>query len=217
MTQEDIRTRTPVANGYDLTNAESLRAHYGAPNDRAVAKQIDRLDRHCKAFIKISPFVVVSTASSDGRVDSSPKGDAPGFVRVLDDRTIAIPDRIGNNRIDGMLNIVSNPHVGLLFMVPGMNETLRINGTVRISHDPELLDSMCFKGRPPKTAMVVTAEEVFLHCGKAFIRSGLWNPENRIERQSFPTLGQMLADQIDGLDPTEADRATEDGYKNRLY
>ena len=134
-------------------------------------KQIDHLDQHCRAIIAKSPFLLLGTSDPTGRCDVSPKGDYPGFVRVLDDKTIAIPDLPGNNRLDTLTNMLNNPQVGLLFMIPGMNETLRVNGTVRLVRDADLLESMAFQGKLPKLAIVVDIQEVFSHCPKAFMRS----------------------------------------------
>ena len=151
-----------------ITSEEQLRDIFGWPADRSVNKQLDRLDKHCRMIIERSPFVLFGT--SDGtRCDVSPKGDTPGFIRVLDDKTIAVPDLPGNNRLDTLTNLIANPHVGMIFMVPGMNETLRINGRVTLVRDAELLESMAVGGKLPKLAIVVDVEEVFTHCPKAFV------------------------------------------------
>jgi PPOX class probable FMN-dependent enzyme len=178
---------------------------------------MDRLEQHCRAFIGLAPFIVVASSDAEGRIDASPKGDAPGFVAVLDERTIAIPDRLGNNRIDTLQNVAVNPRVGILFMVPGINETLRINGPARISTEPALLQRLVANGKPPRSALVVETEEVYFHCGKALIRSDLWNPGKKVERSAFPTFGQVLADQIGGMDPVQAEESVQDGYRTRLY
>jgi PPOX class probable FMN-dependent enzyme len=195
----------------------TLREFYAEPSERALKKQLPALDRHCRAFIALSPFVVIASASAEGGVDASPKGDAPGFVRVLDDQTLVIPDRPGNNRVDTLGNILSNAHVGLLFMVPGMNETLRVNGTAQISTDPDLLAPLAVRGKTPATCIVVHVQEAFLHCAKALIRSDLWNPEKHIDRSTFPSLGRVLADQITGLDPESTEQSIEEAYRTRLY
>ncbi|HIN06549.1 MAG TPA: pyridoxamine 5'-phosphate oxidase family protein, partial [Dehalococcoidia bacterium] len=160
----------------------------------ALNKQIDRLDTHCRAIIEKSPFLLLGTSDTTGRCDVSPKGDFPGFVRVLDDRTIAIPDLPGNNRLDTLLNILNNPQVGLIFMIPGMNETLRINGKVRLVRDAKLLESMAYQGKLPKLAIVVDVKEVFTHCPKAFLRSKLWSEDYRIERSELPSFAEILKD-----------------------
>lgn len=197
--------------------AEAVRSHYGEPTPVAIAKQLARLDRHARAFIALSPFVVVASSDAAGRGDATPRGDAPGFVAVLDDRTLLLPDRPGNRRVDTMLNVSENPRVGLLFLVPGINETLRVNGAARFTADAALLARCSAQGRPPVAGLLVAAEEVFFHCGKALIRSDLWNPDRRVERSSFPTLGRILADQIAGTDAAQTDRNLDEAYRTRLY
>ncbi len=177
-----------------ITEEVELREIFGWPTERARNKQIDRLDDHCRAIIGKSPFILLGTSAASGRCDVSPKGDYPGFVRVLDDKTIAIPDLPGNNRLDTLTNLIDNPQVGLIFMIPGMNETLRINGKVRLVLDSDLLGSMAFQGKLPKLAIVVDVEEVFSHCPKAFMRSKLWTDENRIERSELPSFAEILRD-----------------------
>jgi PPOX class probable FMN-dependent enzyme len=167
---------------------------FGWPSERALNKEIDRLDKHCRAIVEKSPFLLLGTSDPTGRCDVSPKGDYPGFVRVLDDRTVAIPDLPGNNRLDTLMNILNNPQVGLIFMIPGMNETLRINGTVRLVRDAALLESMAYQGKLPKLAIVVDVQEVFTHCPKAFIRSKLWSEESRIDRSELPSYAEILRD-----------------------
>src|SRR5581483_4198814 len=157
----------------ELETAEAVRAHYDTPSEIALSKEMKRLDRHCRAFIAASPFVVIATADAHGRADASPRGDAPGFVAVTDDTTLLVPDRRGNNRVDTMLNIAENPHIGLLLMVPGMNETLRVNGKALITIDPVLLAPLKAQNKTPQAAIVVTVEEVYFQCGKALVRSDL--------------------------------------------
>lgn len=201
----------------NAATAEAVRSHYGDVNPVALAKQMDRLDRHARAFIALSPFVVVASSDAAGRADATPRGDAPGFVAVLDDRTLLLPDRPGNRRVDTMLNVSENPRVGLLFLVPGIDETLRVNGSARFTADAELLAGCSAQGRPPVGGLLVSIEEAFFHCGKALIRSDLWNPERRVERSSFPTLGRILADQIAGTDAAATDRNLAEAYRTRLY
>lgn len=201
----------------DPPRPAALRALYGEPSERAAKKDIGRLDRHCRDFIALSPFLVLASSGADGRVDASPRGDAPGFVRVLDEKTLMLPDRLGNNRIDSLSNVAANPRVGLIFFVPGINETLRINGRARITIDPAVLEPLAVGGKAPRSALVIEAEEVYFHCAKALIRSNLWNPEKQVERRSFPSLGRILAEQIGGMDPKEAEAAVEEGYRTRLY
>lgn len=200
-----------------FANKVELRSYYVEPAERARKKQLSQLDVHCRNFIALSPFLVMSTAAVDGSTDASPKGDVPGFVVVQDDHTLLIPDRPGNNRVDSFQNLLENPHVGLLFFVPGMNETLRVNGRARLTIDPETLAPMSVNGKPPRAALVVQVEEAYLHCAKALIRSRLWGPETQIDRKSFPTMGQMMADQIGGLDPVEVQKSYEERNRNRLY
>ena len=159
-------------------------------------KQLDRLDQHCRAIIAKSPFLLLGTSDVSGRCDVSPKGDYPGFVRVLDNTTVAIPDLPGNNRLDTLTNMMVNPQVGLIFMIPGMNETLRINGTVRLVRDADLLESMAYQGKLPKLAIVVDVEEVFTHCPKAFLRSKLWSEDYRIDRSELPSFAEILRDHV---------------------
>jgi uncharacterized protein len=200
----------------DICSEDSLRGLYGAPSERALRKQLTALDAHCRTFIAHSPFLVMGTAGPDGSLDVSPKGDAPGFVAVLDARTLLIPDRPGNNRLDGMRNVLGNPHVGLLFMIPGVNETLRVNGRARITTDAALLAPLAVRGRAPASGLLVEVHEAFLHCAKAFIRASLWDPARQAAPGTIPSMGRMLADQL-GLDPAEAERYTEDSIRNRLY
>ncbi|HEV8144307.1 MAG TPA: pyridoxamine 5'-phosphate oxidase family protein, partial [Methylomirabilota bacterium] len=160
-----------------VTDLAELRALVGEPSELARKKQLDHLDAHCRAFIAHAPFLLLGTADATGRCDVSPKGDAPGFVQVLDDHHLVIPDRPGNKRIDGMRNILENPHVGVIFLVPNKEETLRVNGRAAITRDPELLARMEVGGKRPLLAIGVEVEEVFMHCAKAFKRGSLWQPE----------------------------------------
>lgn len=195
----------------------TLRARYGEIHPLALNKVLTALDKHCVDFIAISPFLVLGSAAADGAGDVSPKGDAPGFVKVLDPNRLAIPDRRGNNRADSLSNIVENPHVALIFMVPGMNETLRINGRAEISVEPALLEEMAVNRKQPNCALIVHVDEAFMHCPKAFVRSKLWAPESRIERKSFPSLGRILADQVKGVDAADADEKVEKDTRTGLY
>jgi hypothetical protein len=194
-----------------------LREHYGSVSRTAALKQLPKLDDHCRHFISRSPFLVMATSDAEGRCDASPKGDAPGFVAVQDDTTLLIPDRLGNNRVDSLENILANPHVGLIFFLPGYRETLRVNGKARISTEPDLLDATAHAGKPPKSVIVVTIEEAYMHCGKALIRSHFWDADRHIEKGSFPTLAKIVSDQIAEVDEGEADTLIEDTYRNRLY
>jgi uncharacterized protein len=200
-----------------IENPQQLREIYGPPSERSLKKQLSRLDTHCRAFIARSPFLVMATADEAGRCDASPKGDAPGFVQVIDDQTLLIPDRLGNNRTDTIGNLLARPGVGLIFLVPGLDETLRVNGRARVTTDPALLEPLAVNGKVPRSGILVTAEEVYFHCGKALIRSDLWNPEKQLRRSEFPSLGRILADQIGGMSAEESERVTAEGYKTRLY
>lgn len=200
-----------------ITDKESLREYYGEPSERSQKKGITRLDVHCRNFIAMSPFLVLSTAGANGSADTSPKGDAPGFVQVLDDTTLVIPDRIGNNRVDSFQNVMENPHVGLLFLVPGISETLRINGRARLSTDGELLESLAVNGKPPRAALVVEVDEAFLHCAKALYRSKLWDAEAWADVSSYPGPGKVFADHIgDQESPADLQKVYDDHNKT-LY
>ena len=194
-----------------------LRELYGPPLERARLKTLRCLDAHCRNFIARSPFLCLGTGTADG-ADVTPRGDAPGFVRVLDDATLAIPDWPGNNRLDSLTNIVSNPLVGLLFLIPGVDETLRVNGAATIETAPGILALWNVDGKQPRSALVVAVREAYLHCGKALIRARLWSGDYRIERRELPSYGQMLKDQIDVRETAEQIQASVlEGYAKRLY
>lgn len=199
-----------------ITDEAALRALHHRPMSRATDKVLPRLDRHCRAIIALSPFCVISTHGPGG-ADVSPRGDPPGFVRVLDDRTLLLPDRVGNNRLDGMANLLANPAIGMLFLVPGMNETLRVNGTARITDDARLLADCAVDGRAPKVGLVIAVAEAFLHCGKALVHSRLWDPSVQIERCTMPSYPEMLLDHVRGLTAEENDRQTGIMAERGLY
>jgi PPOX class probable FMN-dependent enzyme len=178
---------------------------------------LDHLDIHCRNFIALSPFCVLSSSDASGQADASPRGDPPGFVKVLDARTLLLPDRPGNNQVDSLQNIVENPGVGLLFFVPGMNETLRVKGKAEITTDPGLLEPLTVSGKAPLSGLKVTVEEAFLHCGRALIRGRIWDAKAQIDRSSYPTYGQVLADQIAGADAREIDADEDKANRQRLY
>lgn len=201
----------------EIADAGALRELVGAVNPLAERKVLDRLDRHCRDFIALSPFLVLASADAEGGADASPRGDGPGFVQVLDDRRLLIPDRRGNNRVDSFINLLASPGVGLIFFVPGIAETLRVNGVARLTHDPALLSPLAVQERAPVLGLIVSVREAFFHCGKALIRSKLWEPETRIERGRFPTLGRIIADQTQAVDAAEADANLEEAYRTRLY
>lgn len=201
-----------------IDTVEELRSRYGAPSERAVRKSLDRLDRHCRRFIELSPFVVLASAGADGRVDCSPRGDPAGFVAVLDDRTILLPDRRGNNRADSLTNVLENPHVGMLFMIPGVDETLRLNGRAKLTTDPARLGPLAVNGRSPRSGLLVEVEEVFLQCTKALVRSRLWADETRVDRKAaLPSFGQMLADHIGESDGAAVERELRARLPETLY
>jgi PPOX class probable FMN-dependent enzyme len=196
---------------------DTLREHYAQPIERALLKILRKLDEHCRRFIALSPFLCLGTTAENG-VDVSPRGDGPGFVHVLDELTLAIPDWPGNNRLDSLTNILSNSRVGMLFMIPGVDETLRVNGTAAITMDPDVLARWQVNGKRPKSALVITVCEAFLHCGKALIRSRLWQDDYRVDRSRLPSYGRMLKDQIDVSDSAEEIEASvAQGYRDKLY
>ena len=201
----------------EIRDPETLRAHLGEPSDLVKRKKLRRLDAHCRRFIALSPFLVLSTADAEGACDASPRGDAPGFVSVLDDGRLLIPERHGNKLADSLLNILENPRVGLIFLIPGVDETLRVNGRAGLTRDPALLAPLAVGDKAPATGILVAVEEAFLHCGKAMIRSRLWDLESRIERKSLPSLGRMIADQVSGYDGEETEAYVQEGYRERLY
>lgn len=211
---------TGTATRHAVTSVDRLREIIKAPpaESGVMRKQFALLDAHCRAFIAKSPFLLLGTSRADGRCDVSPRGDGPGFVLQLDERTIVIPDRPGNRRIDSFQNIIENPHVGLIFLIPNVDETLRVNGSAWITEDPELLERMQMKGKTPQLGIVVEAEEVFFHCARAFRRANLWQPENWIDRAELPTLGQIMHDQLKPEDVTaeDIDCSLEESNRN-LY
>ena len=194
-----------------------LRTHIGTISDMADRKVLPRLDTHCRHFITLSPFLVLASADSEGRVDASPRGDPPGFVRILDDTTLLLPDRPGNNRVDSFANILDAPGIGLIFFVPGIDETLRVNGTGQVVTDADALEASAVTGKVPRTGLLITVQEVFFHCAKALRRSRLWDPAVQVERKSFPTLGRIIADQIAGFTTESADARIEKAYRERMY
>jgi PPOX class probable FMN-dependent enzyme len=215
--EEDSMTMQRDDSATPIEDPADLRAHMGAVNPLAERKVLDRLDVFCRDFIALSPFLVLATANGAGRADASPRGDAPGFVQVLDDRMLLFPDRRGNNRVDSFGNILAAPGVGLIFMVPGITETLRVNGRARLTRDAALLEPATVQERTPTLGLLVDVEEAFFHCGKALIRSKLWDPSVQVERGSFPTLGRIVAEQTKAIGVAEAEAVMEEGYRTRLY
>ena len=200
-----------------VTSQSGLRETYDQPRDGAVKKQLDRLDKHCQAFLALSPFCVIGTTDSEGRVDCSPRGDMPGFARIADDRTVLLPDRPGNNRLDTLGNVVEHPEVGMIFMVPGFNETLRINGRAEVVRDDALCAEFAVHGKPARSVLRITVREVFFHCAKAFIRSKLWDPAAQQDRKSFPSFGTILTDQTKQGNADETDAYIEARKKTHMW
>ena len=195
-----------------------LREIYRPPATRAALKVLNHLDVHCRKFIALSPFYVISSSRADGRADASPRGDPPGsLAHVADDKTLLLPDRPGNRQVDTLMNVVERPHVGLVFFVPGLTETLRVNGRAEVSTDPEHLEVLTINGKPPISVLKVTVEEAFLHCAKALIRARLWEADAQVDRSRYPTYGQVLADQIAGTDAAEIDAGEEESARTELY
>ncbi|CAO3418041.1 pyridoxamine 5'-phosphate oxidase family protein [Azospirillum endophyticum] len=200
-----------------ITDLASLEALYGEPAARSVAKEVPALTPGYRALIEASPFFILATCGPGG-LDASPRGDGPGFVRVADDRTLLIPDRRGNNRIDSLRNILADPRVGLLFLVPGLNETLRVNGRAVIDTDPALCESFAVDGKVPKSVLVVTIETVFFQCARALLRSRLWDPAAQVARNSLPSVGTLLAEASAGREGGDAyDRVAAEQLPKTLY
>src|SRR5213594_4586761 len=200
-----------------VADETELRKVYPPVVERARLKTQVKLDNHCRNFIARAPFVCLGSSSEKG-ADVTPRGDQPGFVLVLDDTTLAIPDWPGNNRLDSLSNILLNPRVALLFLIPGVDETLRVSGTAEISTSSELLERWQRNGKMPRTALVVTVGEAFFHCGKALIRSRLWRDDYKIQRSELPAYGEILKDQIVTSETAEEiEVSIQSGYRNKLY
>ncbi|MGE3911095.1 MAG: pyridoxamine 5'-phosphate oxidase family protein [Chloroflexota bacterium] len=202
-----------------ITSEDQLRELMGPASEGSIKKETTYLTNDCVAFIERSPFMLLATSGKDGRCDVSPKGDPNGFVRVLDSTHLVIPDRPGNRRFDGLRNLLENPQIGLIFLVPGRHETLRVNGRASITNDPALLDSMPVQGKRPWFAIGVEVEECFLHCGKAFLRSKLWEPEAWPDLATVPTGGQLMSATRRGADMTvdEIDKGLKESYRVGMY
>jgi hypothetical protein len=200
-----------------VTSIEQLEAIYGKALERAILKELPALTPEYRPFIEHAPFMVLATAGPEG-LDCSPRGDAPGFVRIVDDRTLAVPDRRGNNRIDSLRNIVRDPRVALLFMVPGVGETLRVNGRAAISVEPAVLDSFTVDGNAPRSVLMVTIESVYFQCTKALVRSQLWDAARHVERKRLPSAGDILAAIAKGdFDGAAYDRGYPEHMKKTIY
>lgn len=202
-----------------ISSEGELRSLLGYPNELVQNKVISHLDKHCLEFISKSPFLVMATSDDKGMCDVSPRGDAPGFVEVLDETHIVIPERPGNRKIDSMKNILSNPKIGLIFIIPGLEETLRINGNACIIRDEDMLKRMEANGKMPILGIGVAVEECFVHCAKAFKRSKLWNQHTWLSKERLPNIAEMIADHVKlpGIDAEKVDKALQDSYSNRLY
>ncbi|MCX7349114.1 MAG: pyridoxamine 5'-phosphate oxidase family protein [Alphaproteobacteria bacterium] len=204
-----------------IGSEEDLRAKFGEVHPLAITKTRPALDKYSRQFIGLSPFLVISTAGANGRADISPRGDPPGFVYVIDDQTILIPDRPGNNRLDTMANVTANPNVGLLFFVPGFEDTLRLNGKARLIDDQELLKHCTVNGKPPKVGILVAVEEVFLHCAKALKRSKLWEADYRQDRTQLPSIARIILEQtctpVGEAEAQQIDAGVEGDYRTGLY
>ena len=205
-----------------IRSEAELRSLFAPTHGIAIKKCIDNIDVHARSFIERSPFVCIGTQSKDGAADVSPRGDPRGFVKILDHKTLLIPDRPGNNRLDTLSNILTNPKVGLLFLVPGFDDTMRVNGWAELTCDPDLLSMMTIDGREPTIAIAVHVEEVFIHCAKALRRSRLWDCERHQDRSDVPSLMKIILDQTDGAptDPEEQrklDENLEEEYRRTMY
>lgn len=203
----------------DAADAAALVGSYAPVSKTAAVKDIGRIDAHMDRFIALSPMCLVATADASGKQDVTPRGDPPGSFKVLDEKTIAIADRPGNNRLDTLKNLLENPEIALIFLLPGLNETVRVAGTARLSVDPALLESMAVQGKAPKCAIVVSVRQAYLHCAKALLRSRLWTGDYVQPKGTFPSISRMVGDQV-GLSEEEKkqrEAATERAYKEGLW
>ena len=203
--------------GCFVTNIDDLAAHYAKPTKRLLKKRLDHVNAVGRAFIAASPFLVLATGSREG-LDCSPKGDQPGFVEIANDgRTLLIPDRRGNNLIDGLRNLVEDPRIGLIFFVPGVNETYRVNGRARVSVDADLRRRFAVNGKEPATVMIVTVEQAFAHCPKALVRSDLWKAGSHGRPQGVPTIGDFVAARNPGTDGAAFNATYNERIPRELY
>ena len=204
-------------NAFQITTVEQLERLYGEPRPVAVLKEIEEISDSYAKLIEAAPFVAIATSGPEG-LDCSPKGDPAGFVHILDRKTLAIPDRPGNNRIDGMRNLVRDPRIALLFLIPGVGETLRVNGRAQISIDPELLQSFAMDGKLPRSVLLVTVERIYFHCSKAIVRSKLWSESTKVDRASLPSTGSIIAELSHGkLGGESYDRESPARIQAELY
>lgn len=200
-----------------ITSVAQLRTLYSQPIERAVLKELTYLHAHHKRFIALSPFLAISSTGPDGHGDVSPRGEQPGFVHVLGDTTLAIPDRPGNNRLDTLSNVLANPNVGLLFLLPGVSEILRVNGEAELRDDAELTARFAVNGREPRLVIVVRVKQAYLHCAKAIMRSALWDERTKAPRGTLPSMGEMLRDQIGPQIELEPEEVAVARYRTQLY
>ncbi len=201
-----------------IETVEQLRTVYDQPSELVMKKSLPRLEKHCRRIISLSPMVMVGTSDATGCQDVTPRGGEPGWVHVIDDKTVALPDWPGNNRLDTLRNLLERPNIGLLFLVPGLDETLRINGRAELRTDEALCRRFETRGKLPKCVLMVTVDEAYLHCAKAFMRSKLWSPESRIVRDALPSIGQMIKDQLslNVAEPESREKMAE-RYEKVLY
>jgi len=202
-----------------ITTEQELRDLVGYPGELVKRKAIHSIDQHCRHFISQSPMVFIATADISGTCDVSPRGDKAGFVHVIDDNHLIIPERPGNRRLDSLINIISNPSIGIIFVIPGLEETLRINGNAYIVNDDDLLELMKVNGKKPLLGIGVKVEECYIHCAKAFKRSSLWNPSTWAGNEDLPVISQVLADHVNMKDVTAEDvaKSLKETYEKRLY
>jgi PPOX class probable FMN-dependent enzyme len=199
-----------------LNTEKELRELYGFAKGRAVLKELDAFEQHTIRYVELSPFVVISSVGRNGDLDSSPRGGAPGFAKVLDKKTLLLPDSKGNNRLDSLVNIIETAKLGCLFMIPGVNETLRVNGHASITTRDDYLALFTAEKNPPKAVIEVTVTSVYLHCAKAFMRSKLWSADAVIDRTKLPTMSQMINDQTEGESVIESQQKMEQRYQKDL-
>jgi len=200
-----------------ITSTDQLRGLYGQPSERALKKQLAHIDRHCRRFIELSPYFVLCTSDAEGNLDATPRGGEPGFCKVADERTLLLPDRPGNNRLDSFTNIIGTGRIGLLFFVPGVDEMLRVNGTAELRTDEALTAQCVERGKPARVVVRVEVREAYLHCAKAIMRAGLWKPESRVPRSVLPSMGEMIRDQSGGATAAETQEQMVERYKEQLY
>lgn len=202
-----------------IETVEELRELFGYPSELAEKKVISFLDHHCQDFISKSPFLVISTSDGKGNCDVSPRGDVPGFVYIKNEQQLVIPERRGNKRFDTLKNIIANPNVGLLFLIPGMGETLRVNGKARLTTDEMVLNQMVVQNSLPLVGIEVEVEECFIHCAKAFKRSGLWETNTWPDSQSLPSAAKILYEhsRLENSNIEEIEQSLKEGYAKRLY